>query len=260
MEEKHYLCIFSQTHRIMSISCPSCEGTNVIKNGLTRHKKQNHKCKDCGRQFTLNPKQKLISTLVREQIQRALLERLSYRAICRVFDVSLSWLLWYASTLSEYADEHLSFEAPEGLNKDDLVFELDELWTYSGKKEEPQWVWIVLERKTRQVVCFHVGDRSKESAKKVWDKLQAQGVLGLYYTDMLASYGCALPEDKHTANKTKKETNHIERLNGTLRARASRLVRKTYSFSKSVDALIGHLTYFFNAYNKEQIAKIPLPI
>ncbi|MBD1835661.1 IS1 family transposase [Cyanobacteria bacterium FACHB-472] len=34
-------------------ACPSCQSEDVVKNGRTRHDKQNYKCCDCGRQFTL---------------------------------------------------------------------------------------------------------------------------------------------------------------------------------------------------------------
>ena len=31
--------------------CPSCESERIVKNGKTHTGKQNHKCRDCGRQF-----------------------------------------------------------------------------------------------------------------------------------------------------------------------------------------------------------------
>ena len=48
-----------------------------------------------------------------------------------------------------------------------------------------------------------------------------------------------LPSKRHRiTEKGSGETNHIERLNNTLRQRVSRLVRKTLAFSKK---LINHL-------------------
>lgn len=35
--------------------CPQCESKAVKRNGYTRHGKQNHRCLDCGRQFSLEP-------------------------------------------------------------------------------------------------------------------------------------------------------------------------------------------------------------
>lgn len=38
-----------------SCSCPQCGSKAFKKNGYTRHNKQNHRCLDCGRQFSLFP-------------------------------------------------------------------------------------------------------------------------------------------------------------------------------------------------------------
>lgn len=37
----------------MSVSCPDCGSDAFKRNGYTRHGKQNHRCLDCGRQFSL---------------------------------------------------------------------------------------------------------------------------------------------------------------------------------------------------------------
>jgi insertion element IS1 protein InsB len=40
----------------MEVKCPYCESDQIVKNGITRHKKQNYKFKKCNRQFVINPK------------------------------------------------------------------------------------------------------------------------------------------------------------------------------------------------------------
>lgn len=37
----------------MDNSCPQCGSKAYKRNGYTRHGKQNHRCLDCGRQFSL---------------------------------------------------------------------------------------------------------------------------------------------------------------------------------------------------------------
>lgn len=37
----------------MSYCCPDCDSIAYKRNGYTRHGKQNHRCLDCGRQFSL---------------------------------------------------------------------------------------------------------------------------------------------------------------------------------------------------------------
>lgn len=36
-------------------SCPQCGSKAYKRNGFTRHGKQNHRCLECGRQFSLEP-------------------------------------------------------------------------------------------------------------------------------------------------------------------------------------------------------------
>jgi hypothetical protein len=38
-----------------------------------------------------------------------------------------------------------------------LEAELDELWSFVGKKANRQWVWIAMDAATRQVIAFYVG-------------------------------------------------------------------------------------------------------
>lgn len=39
----------------MECECPQCKSKAYKRNGYTRHGKQNHRCLDCGRQFSLEP-------------------------------------------------------------------------------------------------------------------------------------------------------------------------------------------------------------
>lgn len=43
----------------MDSSCPQCNSKAYKRNGYTRHGKQNHRCLDCGRQFSLEPSESL---------------------------------------------------------------------------------------------------------------------------------------------------------------------------------------------------------
>jgi hypothetical protein len=52
-----------------------------------------------------------------------------------------------------------------------LAVEADEMWSLDSKKSNKQWIWIALDAKKRQVVVFHVGDRSNESTQQLWNKI-----------------------------------------------------------------------------------------
>lgn len=70
------------------------------------------------------------------------------------------------------------------------------------------------------------------------------------YTDFWEAYKTVIPDSRHRpVPKSSGETNHIERLNNTLRQRISRLVRKTLSFSKKFENHIGVIWYFIHHYN-----------
>jgi transposase-like protein len=49
-------------------NCPKCESKAIKKNGFTRHGKQNHRCLDCGRQFSLEPSENDFQEFLNPQI------------------------------------------------------------------------------------------------------------------------------------------------------------------------------------------------
>ena len=77
----------------------------------------------------------------------------------------------------------------------------------------------------------------------------------LAFTDYWTAYAAIIPEEKHFAvGKDSGLTAYIERFNGTVRQRVSRLVRKSLSFSKSLTNHIGAIKYFICDYNLRQRA------
>ena len=50
----------------MNNACPQCGSKAYKRNGYTRHGKQNHRCLDCGRQFSLMPE---LENLPGEKVQ-----------------------------------------------------------------------------------------------------------------------------------------------------------------------------------------------
>ena len=114
-----------------------------------------------------------------------------------------------------------------------------------------QGVWLALAVKTREMVGVHIGDRSEAGAKALWQSLSPIDRQGaVCYTDFGAAYAAVLPSQRHHAvGKESSLTKRIERFNGTLRQRVSRLVRKTLSFSKKLDNHIGAIWYFIHHHN-----------
>ena len=77
------------------------------RNGHIHNGQQNHRCKDCGRQFVQDLDQYLISAETRDLIERLLLERISLRGICRAVGVGLKWLLGFLVRCVEALPDHL---------------------------------------------------------------------------------------------------------------------------------------------------------
>jgi insertion element IS1 protein InsB len=103
-----------------------------------------------------------------------------------------------------------------------------------------------MDAKTRQVMAFHVGDRSRKSAKRLWAKIpRASRQHAMFYTEQYVVYEGVMPAAQHRAiSRLVRQTNHIERFNNTWRQRVSRLGRDALSFSKKLANHIGAIKRF----------------
>jgi len=100
--------------------------------------------------------------------------------------VGLQWLLQFMAGRFQKAPEHLYAEPPSGppaVIVQRLEADLDELWSFVGKKSSEQWVWIAMDAVTRQVIAFHGGDRSGQSAQ----------ACGRRFPPYIGSRRCSIP-------------------------------------------------------------------
>ena len=202
--------------------CPQCGSQQFKKNGHIHNGKQNHQCKVCERQFVGHTDQHLISYEQRALVERLLVERISLRGICRAVGVGLKWLLGFLAECYAKAPEDLHVPLPtyrDGVVLYRLEVEADETWSFVGKKANRQWIWLALEVTTRQVIAFHVGDRSRQSAEQLWQNIpEVHRRQATFHTDLYAVYQGVIPSAQHRAiSKQARHTNHIERFNCTLR-------------------------------------------
>ncbi|MFN9609129.1 MAG: IS1 family transposase, partial [Pseudanabaena sp.] len=103
----------------------------------------------------------------------------------------------------------------------------------------------------RKIIEVHIGDRSEQGAKKLWDSLPSvYRQCAVAYTDFWRAYALVFPKPRHKpVGKESCKNNYIERFNCTMRQRVSRLVRKTLSFSKKLENHIGAIWFFIHHYN-----------
>jgi insertion element IS1 protein InsB len=244
-------------------ACPGCRSTQFKKNGHIHSGKQNHQCKACGRQFVTKAEDRIISHEHRTLVEYLLRERISLRGICRVVGVSLTWLLHFMVERFAACPDHLHVQLPAGPT--DVVIqrldaEADEMWSFVQKKVNKQWLWLAMDAATRQVIAFHMGDRSRRSGEQLWAKIPAvYQRQATFHTDGYEVYKGVIPPSQHQAiTKQARKTNHIERFNNTLRQRVSRLARDTLSFSKKLTNHIGAIKYFICHYNLIRATALPV--
>jgi insertion element IS1 protein InsB len=149
--------------------CPRCQSPKYKKNGHSHNGNQNHQCHDCGRRFVDRFAQYLVSENTRALIERLLVERISLRGICRAVGVTLKWLVGFLVQCFEALPDHLHVQ-PVSRTQDVMIqrleVEADEMQSFVQKKANKLWIWLAMDSKTRQVIAFHVGDRSRRSAKR----------------------------------------------------------------------------------------------
>ena len=79
------------------MQCPRCQSKRLIKNGYIHTGKPKWMCKDCKRQFVLDPQWRRVSNETKALIDKLLLEKISLAGIARVVGVSEPWLQSYVN-------------------------------------------------------------------------------------------------------------------------------------------------------------------
>jgi len=206
--------------------------STLLKNGSVHNGKQKYQCKSCSHQFVDNPTKITISDETKQLIDKLLLERIFLRGIARVTKVSWSWLQNYVNRKLACIPRRIKVS---GKSKGRLTIECDEMWSFVYSKKNKVYIWLAIDRDTREIVGCFVGNRTRKSARQLWASLpDMYQQCAFAYTDFWQAYQTVIRQKRHRAvGKETGLTNHIERLNNTFRQRISRLVRESLSFSKN---------------------------
>lgn len=187
-------------------------------------------------------------------IARGLLKgRVSLRGIARVLKVSPGQVLSFFEAKAGGRPDHLNLDPTRASLVVCCAVDLqcDELWSFVRRNTNKQWVWFALDADTRQIMAFHVRDRSEEGAWGWWNHLPpSYSRHATFYTDLWEAYRHVIPACRHVpSGKGSGFFAYIEHFNCTLSQRASRLVRMALSFSKKLSNHIAATKLFVCEYN-----------
>jgi IS1 family transposase/transposase-like protein len=195
-------------------NCLKCS-SKLIKYGKNTTGKQKYKCINCKRCSLKSYTYKACYPEISQFILSHLKESCSVRGIARLANISTTTVVNRIKSLSR------NIKPP--LMRFGRSYELDEMRTYVGNKDNIYWVIYAIDKLTKEIVLLRVGKRNKTTVKKVTDLLLLSNPKEIY-TDKLGLYKTLIPSYIH---KTKKGgINHIERKNLTLRTHIKRLSRR----------------------------------
>src|SRR4029434_6787911 len=132
--------------------------------------------------------------------------------------------------LKDVDPEHVEVEicrADELAQRRGLSSELDEMWSFVGKKGEPRWLWHAIDHTSGTVLAYIFGRRQDTVFLQLKALLEPFGIRR-FYTDGWGASECHLEPTQHEVGKA--HTQKIESKHINLRTRIKRLVRRTICF------------------------------
>ena len=220
-------------------TCKHCHSEDTVKSGVLRNK-QRYKCKSCKRHFQKNTEKKKSNTQKQEQIIKLYLEGTPIRGIARLLEISHTWVIKFIKKYSAQIKPHLPLFSSD--------IEIDELYLYIGSKKKKRWLWTALCRKTKRILAFHIGQRSRSAVTKLYENIKPIEC-NHYYTDSYKGFLTVFPKEKHKRNYA--GTNTIEGFHSSLRHYQSRFRRRSKCYSKSESMVKASMVLMMDKYHRQ---------
>ena len=241
---------------LISVRCPHCHSEQVVKRGKTHRGTQRYLCQNtaCTKgSFLLDYRNRGCVPEVKHTIIDMSLNASGVRDTARVLHISTDTVLTELRK-KEAALESVNTAFLRTLTPDDIAVdverageaEMDEMWSFVGKKKEQRWLWHAIDHGTGAVLAYVFGRRKDEVFLRLKALLEPFKITR-FHTDSWGAYTRHLDPEEH--NPGKHNTQQIERKHLTLRTRIKRLVRKTICFSKSTQIHDIVMGLFVNRYD-----------
>ena len=181
----------------ITLYCPRCSETNIVKNGRKTNRKQNYLCNSCNRQFLAPWDLSYPGCFpgLTSKIELMLVRGVGIRDIAKIERVSIGKVLKILVMSNKEINPKLEYY-------DKL--EIDEFWTYVGSKNEKVWLIYAYHRKTGEIVAWVWGKRNLKTARRLRNRIKELGLTyGIIYTDNWCSFITAFKSDNHIIGKKK---------------------------------------------------------
>ena len=239
----------------IAVRCPYCHSEQIVKRGKTRRGTQRYLCQNTAcipQSFLLEYRYQGRLPEVKQQIIDMSLNARGVRDTARVLHISPDTVLRELRQ-KEAALESVNTALLRTMDPDEILVdiqqageaEIDEMWSFVGKKGNQRWLWHAIDHHTGAVLAYVFGRRKDEVFLQLKALLEPFG-LTRFSTDHWGAYTRHLAPEVHSPGK--RNTQKIERKHLTLRTRIKRLVRKTICFSKSIQMHDIVLGLFVNRY------------
>lgn len=219
------------------MKCNHCSNKTLIRKGK-RGIKQRYQCKSCNKyqQDIYSYKMYDIRDDIRIKVYNS--EGVGVRSMSRILGYSAPTIIRRILFLASKVTKPIYSE-------NNQIYEVDEMWTFVGRKDPLHYSWITyaMNRRTRCIIDIAFGSRNKKNLKQVIDSVKAHNPQKIV-TDKLITYPNLVKPINH--DTTRYSNNRIERGNLTLRTHIKRLFRKTICFSKSQKMLEACVLLYFD--------------
>ena len=216
------------------MECKFCKET-CSKAGKQASSLQRYYCRECKKYQQKKYTYKACEAEIKVMIPRLICNGVGIRGIAKVLLIAVNTAV---KAIKEIAGS--INKPPIPLNR--KSFEIDEVRTFIGNKENQYWVAYVLCSETKQVIDFIVGRRSKRTLRMIVNTALCSDVKTIK-TDKLNIYQSLIPQQRHVSNAY--NINYIERNNLNLRTHLKRLSRRTICFTRSIVMLTACLKIYF---------------